>query len=141
MPTLTQKIQKAIPELMELREGCVLEAKVEKGLYYKIVQIKLNIFQTCEIGNPITLILEKNEIESMFTIIGHEPQLNHVLKYLEIKSEESGTHYAIDSEGYFLEKNALSFNLWSDTLHRWNLESNLLKDQPKPLIEWLDKIE
>lgn len=132
MISLTQKIQKAIPSLMELSEGCVLEAKVEKELYYKIAQIKGKIFQVFEIGDTINLLFEKHEIESIFTVIGHEPQLNHVLKYLELKAKD----YVI-TNGFLYTRD---FQYGRNGI-KLNLDSNLLKDQPKELIEWLDKIE
>jgi len=120
MPTLTQKIQKEIPSLMELSEGCRIKGK-RSGEIYTILKEREHPFYLC-----LDKSFDQFNIETdLCYIIGHEPQLNHVLKYLQI-----------------ITKNDI---IYANRLHylltNWNLESNLLSEQPKPLLEWLDKIE
>jgi len=125
MPTLTQKIQKAIPSLMELREGCVIR---RLDTYFTVVR-EIKDCLVCKNAESFYFTFKKSDV----TIIGHPIQLNHVLKYLELKGV------------YYIVRNGVFFSSFADFVEnkgiKLNLESNLLKDQPKPLLEWLDKIE
>jgi len=132
MPTLTQKIQKAIPALMKLREGCMVTFK-DKHYPLTLFAIKDNYFRFYD-EKKTTYAWSKEEALTVFKIIGHEPQLNHVLKYLEMKD----VYFIIEKDTLY--ERASDF-LKNENGIKLNLESNLLKDQPKPLLEWLDKIE
>ena len=127
MNNLTQKIQTAIPSLIELREGCVITFKNEHyPLTLFAIQGDLMRFYD---ENNTTYAWSKREVSNFAKIIGHEPQLNHLLKYLELK----GVSYSLS--------NGVLYRYLQDEGFKINLDSNLLKDQPKPLREWLDKIE
>jgi hypothetical protein len=123
MNSLTQKIQKEIPSLMELSEGCVIKYN---GMYFVIDNYNNTAHSNGEICLQDALkILKKGE----YKVIGHPIQLNHVLKYLLKMCKAKNQNIASLPLDYLYK------------LELWNLESNLLSEQPKPLLEWLDKIE
>ena len=78
---LTAKIREALPNLMELKENCVLENNNQQTL--KLIDASKEYFVLLTDNGFIYYILKEN-IEKQFTIIGAEPTLNDVLMYLDI---------------------------------------------------------
>ena len=125
---LTEAIRKSIPRLMELSDGCVI--KNERGTKYKIYYKEnryYNVFNDETVSSSIPKPLCKS-----YTIIGHEPLLNHVLEWRRItnnyrasfindlfidedKSNETGVIVEID----------------------WDLSKSKLSEQSPELIDFL----
>lgn len=125
MTNLEQSIKNALPDLMELGVGCVLEAKVEKELYYQIAQIKGKTIQIYEIGDTINLLFEKHEIENIFTVIGKPITLPDVLRWMQkIISEELILRFTVD-----------------ELLDVWDLTIPNLSNQKQEVKDFLEKLK
>ena len=114
---LENKIRKAIPELMELSDGCVLEIKTNKQRFVFLNRI-IDEVANCSFNNEYNYNIRISDCN----IIGKPVQLNHVLMYLNSKGETT--------ESYNFRK----------ILKLWNLKSNLLSDQSEEIISFLNNL-
>jgi len=122
---LTEAIRKSIPRLMELSEGCELEKYNEK---YKIHEVKNERYYLTNILGGHT----KYEIDRDYTIIGHEPLLNHVLEWRRI----TNNYRASFINDLFIDEdksNETGVIVEVD----WDLSKSKLSDQSEDLINYL----
>ena len=112
---LKVEMRKAIPRLMELSEGCVIENeyKTKYKIYYNEIRY-YNVFNDELVSNSIVKPLSKS-----YNIIGKEPQLNDVLEWLGNKFINNNTNYI------------------TQVLSLWDLSKPYLKDQSEDLINFL----
>ena len=112
---LTTEIRKAIPRLMELNDGCVIENeyKTKYKIYYNEKRY-YNVFNDELVSNSIVKPLSKS-----YNIIGKEPQLNDVLEWLCNKFINNNTNYI------------------TQVLSLWDLSKSKLSDQSEQLINFL----
>ena len=123
---LTEAIRKSIPRLMELSEGCVLEKYNEK---YKIHEVKNERYYLTNILGGHT----KYEIDRDYTIIGHEPLLNHVLEWHSLNGRDKYSHFEVSKgEAYF----SIYDGEENESIN-WDLSKSKLSDQSKELIDFL----
>ena len=120
---LTTEIRKAIPRLMELSDGCVIENeyKTKYKIYYNEKRY-YNVFNDESVSNSIMKPLSKS-----YTIIGHEPLLNDVLEWLKIKSEIA---FGVNDKRLYDH-----FKVWK--LNDWDLSKSKLSEQSEQLINFL----
>lgn len=121
---LKQKIQEAVPSLMELSEGCIIENY--KGYKFKVLS---SVIENSEddyivyLGAdllPNTIYVEQLA-KRKIKIIGKEPMLNDVLKWMIITTEPC----------LQFEQDVINF------ISIWDLLKPFLKDQDQELIDWL----
>jgi hypothetical protein len=123
---LENEIRKALPELMELTEGCELEYMGKKCVATKV--------------SPLINVVELNYCTYLYTgenhtILGHPITILHLLRWLGTeKREASSLHW----QGYLLDK-------WGNALHSLNnvkldLSNPLLRDQSEEVINELVKL-
>lgn len=133
--SLSNEIRKALPYLMELSEGCIVEYFEDKTRY-KVNGIdnrsKLRITLYCsdlstQYKQSSTFTYNSNYYE----IIGHEPMLNDVLAWLN-KIEQNKVCFMYYN-GYFFNYNDGVILLGIS----WNLEKPYLKDQSVELVNFL----
>lgn len=119
---LESKIRQALPRLMEISVGCMLQ--LIKGE---------NVGGIYIIGNNAWVKNNKAYIElsdgydyeiTDFGIIGHEIYLSDVLEWLFETLDYSATDYKV-----------------IDLLIYWDLSKPLLKDQPKEVIDYLNGLK
>ena len=94
---LRERLQEKCPELMELSFGCWLRTHLFNGwnttdFRFVYETYKSHVF-VCENNDSDQVLLSEWDFE----ILGHEPQLSHLLKAL-------GSDYTIDGEGYTIKK-------------------------------------
>jgi uncharacterized protein YqfB (UPF0267 family) len=114
---LEKVIKEALPELMELKVGCILKYKLSETIY-KIAGGN-DKFIYCVNGIENRKMLSKDD--DCIEIIGQEIQLIHVLKWMKLIYPNKHDFWA------------QRFKL----LEYWNLDENLLKNQSKELIDFL----
>ena len=135
---LSNEIRKALPYLMELSEGCLIEDTYNSIIYKVSISTERNIL------NEKSIQVFGIDIKNKFTIkgfivcrhhkiIGHEPMLNDVLAWL------APSHFGIqliDIYGMFCDR-YLHYIRYNSLKVRWNLENPYLKDQSEQLINFL----
>ena len=120
---LTEAIRKSIPRLMELSDGCVI--KNERGTKYKIYYKEnryYNVFNDETVSSSIPKPLCKS-----YTIIGHEPLLNHVLEWLDTNKCD----FSIRKEGFVF------YRMDDLCMANWDLSKSKLSEQSPELIDFL----
>lgn len=131
LTTLTEKIQKACPELMELSFGCKVVHYYDH--YDGSHADKCTVIQ--QEGNDILvvshgqydLVLEKEYIPEDFEILGHPIRLEHVLRSMEdVLKDKFKMNY---------HRNEQKLNL----LKLWDLTKDL-SDQTEDVWEFLDNL-
>ena len=119
---LTTEIRKSIPRLMELSEGCEIETEIN---IYKIFQISDNYLHIIkQKDGDITAFIKSFKD---FTIIGHEPLLNHVLEWLDTNKCD----FSIRKEGFVF------YRMDDLCMANWDLSKSKLSDQSEELINFL----
>lgn len=138
LQSVTEKIRKDTPRLMEISEGCEINYK---GLKYKIVKhlpqklaedVELVAIENIgEFPNVIYLC----KYEDNFEIIGHEPMLNDVLEWVKSNQFFIDDLY-VDNDGFF---GLLDFcyEKFKSLKLQWDFSKPYLKDQTEELIEFL----
>jgi hypothetical protein len=124
---LTTEIRKSIPILMELSEGCEIISKIED--YFNNIEIESNfiIGKNAEFDGEDIVIGEYCYGTINFTIIGHEPLLNHVLKWLDT-----------NKCGFSIRKGGFVFYRMDYLcMANWDLSKSKLSDQSEELINFL----
>ena len=124
---LKAEIRKAIPRLMELSEGCEIISKIED--YFNNIEIESNfiIGKNAEFDGEDIVIGEYCYGTINFTIIGHEPLLNHVLEWLKIK----GIKITDTTDDLLLCFGGYKYYSF------WDLSKSKLSDQSEELIDFL----
>lgn len=134
--SLSNEIRKALPYLMELSEGCLIEDTYNSIIYKVSISTERNIL------NEKIIQVFGIDIKNKFTIkgfivcrhhkiIGHEPMLNDVLAWLS----------NIDTSMYFLNIYGVFFNRHISNMRIfWDFEKPYLKDQSEQLINFLYSI-
>ena len=129
---LTEAIRKSIPILMELSEGCEIISKIED--YFNNIEIESNfiIGKNAEFDGEDIVIGEYCYGTINFTIIGHEPLLNHVLEWRRI----TNNYRASFINDLFIDEdksNETGVIVEVD----WDLSKSKLSDQSEELINFL----
>ena len=124
---LTEAIRKSIPRLMELSEGCEIISKIED--YFNNIEIESNfiIGKNAEFDGEDIVIGEYCYGTINFTIIGHEPLLNHVLEWLNPKICQVNIRH----DGFIF------YNTKDLSKCSWDLSKSKLSDQSEELIDFL----
>ena len=124
---LTTEIRKSIPILMELSEGCEIISKIED--YFNNIEIESNfiIGKNAEFDGEDIVIGEYCYGTINFTIIGHEPLLNHVLEW----SDTNKCAFSIRKEGFVF------YRMDYLRMANWDLSKSKLSDQSEDLINFL----
>ena len=126
---LTEKIQKACPELLELTFGCELEILNYDGLYgeeYPTNQV-VTFIEDCEFGESVTIHTLIGVLDYDFKVIGHPITLEHILKWLEV--------YGI--KDYWFESGNMDY--YTDTIDQWEFGEPLHLQSPT-LISHLNSL-
>lgn len=135
---LSNEIRMALPYLMELSEGCLIEDVNTNEMH------KVNSFHI-QVGNVIRLHATDlanifgggssfNYIPKHHKIIGKEPMLNDVLAWLmkiQFKYFEDNVYLTHTLNQCGFTRYSISF------YYPWNLEKPYLKDQSEELIDFL----
>jgi hypothetical protein len=125
---LEKVIREALPELMELKAGCVI-----KSNYYGIAPILRYLPEYYDVEYIDYKFMHRSEALRQVTIIGQEIQLIHVLKWL-LKKEDKNFDFNLHSNSTSL---GIGENNPFGICYNWNLDENLLKNQKQVLIDFL----
>jgi hypothetical protein len=113
---LEKVIREALPELLELKAGCVI-----KSNYYGTAPILRYLPEYYDVEYIDEKFMRRSEALRQVTVIGQEIQLMHVFKWCKT-----------------LDLSALNIAYKSiNILGEWNLDENLLKNQSQELIDFL----
>lgn len=126
LESVTKKIQEAVPEIMELKFGCEINAKGEKLLIYNIGHSDIYVFAKHSCGRD-----EKIKVSDITKIIGRPITLEDVLITFGNDKFTTDKAFYVDVFGEFIDyKTHLVVSNWTlgKPLHL----------QPQPTIEWLD---
>ena len=129
---LSNEIRKALPYLMELSEGCLIE-DINTNEIHKVNSFHIQVgniirLHTTDLSNTFGGGSSFNYIPKHHKIIGHEPMLNDVLAWLS----------NIDTSMYFLNIYGIFFNRHISNMRIvWYFEKSHLKDQSEQLINFL----
>ena len=120
---LTETIYTQLPELKELGVGCEIQNKANLKKY------KIGVFISesfCVLDNnagyPLTV---NNKITDFYTIIGKPITLTDVLRWMKFIYK--------DNDYTFIIKRSVTLDLW-------NLQQNLLENQPQAVIDFLNNL-
>lgn len=131
---LSNEIRKALPYLMELSEGCLIEDTYNSIIYKVSISAERNILNekyiqvfSLDIKNKFTL--KGVVVCKHHKIIGHEPMLNDVLAWLDLVKHNE-VPCIISFTGTFYDANIDEIGI------SWNLEKPYLKNQSNELINF-----
>lgn len=133
---VTTAIREKLPHLMKLEKGCII---IKDNSETEIIGISHlgdagdDFYTVYQLYDDFVLdtILDVEFEEK--TIIGKEPMLNDVLKW--VLQNPRGKHFDPTGMGGFVLKN---YNTRGTVdFAEWNLTKPYLKDQSKELINWL----
>lgn len=136
-PTLLAAIHKACPELMELRYLCdFINEKGEEDVIYHVTQNAPFWFEA-RTERSLGKYLDFSKT-GQFEILGHEPQLAHVLRTIE--KTKNWPPIAITSHGLFLKKKEISASApYIVTGATWNLILGLYA-QDTATLDFLEQL-
>jgi hypothetical protein len=129
---LSNEIRKALPYLMELSEGCLIE-DINTNEIHKVNSFHIQVgnvirLHTTDLSNTFGGGSSFNYIPKHHKILGHEPILNDVLVWFSIKK---ASIMLISIFGTFYNHNLEYSSI------EWNLEKPYLKDQSVELVNFL----
>jgi len=128
---LSNEIRKALPYLLELSGGCLIE-DVNTNETHKVNSFHIQVgnvirLHTTDLSNNFGGGCSFNYIPKHHKIIGHEPKLNDVLAWLD----NLNICYYVSETGHIYD------GFITLSLSKWNLEKSYLKDQSIELINFL----
>jgi len=133
--SLSDEIRKALPYLLELSEGCLIEYFEYKRRYKVNGVDKRSKTRTTLYCSDLSTQYNQSSTftynSNYYEIIGREPMINDVLAWLGKVKDERGI--LITSKGELCIYDDEVSELFVD----WNLEKPYLKDQSVELIDFL----
>lgn len=142
---IREACHKAVPALKELSFGCEVKfflfGLVSMNLRYAGLSNSKSEKSVREDGRMVYWLTTQNTLiandERGFEIIGHEPQLQHVLA--AIKMEKGSREYAVNSSGEFIMSEDIYRYNYTPTLVYWNLSHGLYQ-QELPVLTFLAEL-
>jgi hypothetical protein len=131
---LKSKIINVNNSLMEISKGQLL-ANDDDG-WFEVVDINRLGIKLIDLSNSSIDSFDKDYIESYFSILGKEPQLNDVLSWHSSNGIDKYSHFEVSKgEAYF----SIYEGEETESIV-WDLSKQYLKDQSPELLEWLSTL-